>query len=115
MGLNMKERQAVTREYIPRYQRAKKKEKKALLDELATLTGYHRKHAVRLLGAMQFKQVVLYLDGKAVKLKPDKKRSASRKDKRVYDEATIVCLHRVWAFFWYKCGRTEVRKSFRRL
>ena len=105
MGLNMKERQAVTREYRPRYQKAKKKEKKALLDEFATLTGYHRKHAVRLLGARQVKQVVLYLDGKAVKLKPDKKRPANRKGKRIYDEATIACLRRVWAFFWYKCGK----------
>jgi len=105
MGLNMKERQAVTMEYIPRYQKAKKKEKKALLDEFTVLTGYHRKHAVRLLGARQVKQVVLYLDGKAAKLKPEKKRPANRKGKRIYDDQAIACLRKVWAFFWYKCGK----------
>ena len=39
MGLNMKEKQAVTREYKGRYQKAAKKEKKALLDEFAKLVG----------------------------------------------------------------------------
>jgi len=33
MGVNMKKRQAVTREYRPRYQKAIRKEKKAVLDE----------------------------------------------------------------------------------
>jgi hypothetical protein len=33
MSLNKKENQAVTREYKPRYHKASKKEKKALLDE----------------------------------------------------------------------------------
>ncbi|MCL2194136.1 MAG: hypothetical protein FWB78_12180, partial [Treponema sp.] len=46
-----KERQAVTKEYRPRYQKATRKEKKAVLDEFTRLTGYHRKSAVRLLGA----------------------------------------------------------------
>jgi hypothetical protein len=49
MGLNMKEKQAVAREYISQYQRATKKEKRALLDDLTRLTGHHRKSAVRLL------------------------------------------------------------------
>ena len=51
MGLNMKEKQAVTREYRVRYQKASKKEKQAMLDEFTRLTGYHRKSAVRVLGA----------------------------------------------------------------
>ena len=42
MGLTMKEKQAVVREYRPRYQKASKKEKPALLDEFIRLTGYHR-------------------------------------------------------------------------
>jgi len=37
MGLNMKERQAVTREYKPCYQKATRKEKKAMLDEFTRL------------------------------------------------------------------------------
>ena len=88
MGLNMREKQAVTREYKPRYQRASKKEKKALPDEFAKLTGCHRKSAVRALCATPAKQVMLYTNGKAVKLKPEKKRPPNRKGKRIYiDEA----------------------------
>jgi hypothetical protein len=45
MGLNMKEKQAVTREYKTRYQKAAKKAKSALPDEFIRLTGYHRKSA----------------------------------------------------------------------
>jgi transposase InsO family protein len=105
MGLNMKERKAVTREYRPRYQKALKKEKKALLDEFTRLTGYHRKSAVRLLGAKPVKQVMLYMDGKAVKMKPEKKGPANRKGKRVYTDEVIAALRQIWEFFWFKCGK----------
>jgi hypothetical protein len=105
MGLNMKEKKAVTREYKPRYQKAKKKEKKTLLDEFTKLTGSHRKYAVRLLGAKPVKQTILYIDGKPVILKPQKKSYSNRKGKRVYDDETIACLRLVWTFFWYKCGK----------
>jgi hypothetical protein len=105
MGLNMKEKQAVTREYRPRYQKALKKEKKVLLDEFTRLTGYHRKSAVRLLSATPVQQVLTYVDGKPVKVKPEKKRPSNRKGKRVYDDEVIGCLRLVWTFFWYKCGK----------
>ena len=115
MGLNMKEKQAVTREYKPRYQKATKKEKKALLDEYTRLTGCHRKSAVRLLGAKTVKQVTVWVDGKPVKIKPEKKRPANRKGKRIYTDEVIACLRLVWTFFWYKCGRTKVRRYSPRL
>ena len=105
MGLNMKEKQAVTREYRPRYQKASKKEKKTLLDEFILLTGYHRKSAVRLLGAKPVKQVMIYIDGKPVKIKPQKKRPSNRKGKRIYSDEVINVLRMVWTFFWYKCGK----------
>ena len=105
MGLNMKEKQAVTKEYRPRYQKASKKEKKFILDEFTRLTGYHRKSAVRLLCENQVKQVILYLKSKAVKIKPEQKRPANRKGKRTYTDEVIACLRLVWVFFWYKCGK----------
>jgi hypothetical protein len=75
MGLNMKEKKAVTREYKPRYQKVSKKEKKALLDEFIKLTGYHRKSAIRLLCAKPTNQMIMvYIDRKPVKVKPEKKR-----------------------------------------
>ena len=81
-----------------------------MLDEFTRLTGFHRKHAVRLLGARPVKEVLVHTDSGPVRLRPERKRPANRKGRRVYDDATIACLRRVWAFFWYKCGRTEVRR-----
>jgi hypothetical protein len=105
MGLNMKEKKAVTREYKPRYQKASKKEKMALLDEFTTLTGYHRKSAVRILGSKPVKQVMLFIDGKPVKVKPEKKRPSNRKGKRIYTDEVINALRMLWTFFYFKCGK----------
>jgi hypothetical protein len=105
MGLNMKEKKAVTREYKPLYQKASKKEKNALLDEFTRLTGCHRKSAVRLLGARPIKQAVAYIDGKPVKVRPEKRRPSNRKGKRIYTDEVIDALRLVWTFFWFKCGK----------
>jgi hypothetical protein len=59
------------------------------------------------LGGKPVKEVLLYLDGEAVKLKPEKRRPANRKGKRVYTGEVIAALRLIWAFFWYKCGRTR--------
>jgi hypothetical protein len=105
MGLNMREKKAVTREYKLRYQKASKNEKKALLDEFTKLTGYHRKSAVRLLCAKEVKEVLVYINGKPVKLKPQKKRPANRKGKMLYSDEVVKALRILWMFFWYKCGK----------
>jgi hypothetical protein len=105
MGLTMKEKQAVTREYKPRYQKATKKEKQTLPDEFTRLSGYHRKSAVRLLNRKPVREVLVCVDGKLVKLKPEKKRPANRKGKRVYTDEVIASLRLVWTFFRYKCGK----------
>jgi hypothetical protein len=63
MGLNMKEKQAVTREYKTRYHKATKKVTATLLDEFTRLTGYHRKSAVRLLSGKPVREVLVYVDG----------------------------------------------------
>jgi len=105
MGLSMKEKKAVAREYKPRYQKASKKEKKALLDEFTRLTGYHRKSAVRILNTKPVKQVMAYIDGKPVKVKPEKIRPSNKKGKRIYTDDVIGALRQVWTFFWFKCGK----------
>jgi hypothetical protein len=81
MGLNMKEKQAVTREYQPRYQKATKKIKPTPLDEFTRLTGYHRKSAVRLLSRKPVREVLVRGNGKTVKFKPEKKQPANRAGK----------------------------------
>jgi transposase InsO family protein len=76
-----------------------------LLDVFTRLTGYHRKSAIRLLGAKPVSQPIIYKNGKAVKIKPEKKRPSNRKGKRIYADEVIAALRLVWAFFWYKCGK----------
>jgi hypothetical protein len=68
----MKEKQVVTREYRSRYQKAAKKEKRTLLDEFTRLASCHRESAIRLLNAMPVRKVMVAVDGKPVKLKPEK-------------------------------------------
>jgi hypothetical protein len=116
MGFNMKEKQAVTREYRSRYQKAAKKEKRTLPDEFPRLTGCHRKSAIRLLSAMPVREVLVTVDGTPIKLKPEKKRPANRKGKRAYTDEAIAALRLIWAFFRYKRAGNEVSaKSLLRL
>ena len=102
---------AGTREYRVRYQKASKKEKQALPDEFTRLTGYHRKSAVRVLGAQPVREVLVRVGGKMMKRKPEKKRPATRKGKRVYDDEVIGSLRRIRTFFHGKCDR---KRSFRK-
>lgn len=105
MGLKMSERKAVTREYRPRYQKAGKKEKTAILDEFTRLTGYHRKHACRILGRNTPYEFLVYTDGGAVKVKVAKNpRPANRQGRRKYDAVFVEQLRRIWKHYWYKCG-----------
>jgi hypothetical protein len=95
MGLTMKEKQAVTREYQPRYQKATKKAKSALLDEFTRLTSFHRKSAVRLLSRKPVREVLVYRNGKAVKFKPEQKWPANHAGKRIYTDEVIASLRLV--------------------
>ena len=79
--------------------KATRKEKKAVLDEFTRLTGYHRKSAVRLLGAKPARQATVHANGHAVKLKPGKRRPGNRKGRPVYGDEVIGSLVKVWAFF----------------
>ena len=42
MGLTIKEKRAVTKEIVQRYQKARKKQKGVILDEFTAFTGYNR-------------------------------------------------------------------------
>ncbi|MDR1220062.1 MAG: transposase family protein [Treponema sp.] len=104
----MKEKQAVARQVRSRCLQAGRKEKSAILDEFIKITGYkNRKYALRILNKPKPPQALLVGDGKAVKLKPLKKRPANRTGKKIYTDEAIASLRLVWTFFWYKCGRTE--------
>jgi hypothetical protein len=108
MGLSMQEKQAVSRQVHSRYLHAGRKEKSAILDDFIRITGCkNRKYALRILNKPLEPQALLVVKGKAIKLKPQKKRPANRTGKKIYTDEVIASLRLIWVYFWYKCGRTE--------
>jgi hypothetical protein len=105
MGLQMKEKQSLTREVRIRYQKANRKDKSKILAEFQETTKYNRKYALRVLNAKLVKEVLVVVDGKTVKLKPEKKSRKKREGKRIYGDEVIASLRLIWEFFWWKCGK----------
>jgi hypothetical protein len=70
-----------------RYERADRTEKSRILEEFVRLSGYHRKHAIRLLNS------------------DAKQASADRVGRRVYDEAVKAALTLVWEAADRICGK----------
>ena len=93
MRLTMTERKAVVRQMATRYQRAGKKEKGRLLDELVALTGYSRWYAVEL------------LSGAVTKAAVTPKRPVPRVRERLYDAPVLDALRRIWVIMDCICGK----------
>jgi hypothetical protein len=105
MGLTMQQKKALTREVSKRYQQAGKKDKTIILDELVKNTGYNRKYALHVL-ANWGKTVTITLDGEKVKVKADsRKRRKGGGRKPIYTGEFVIVLRKIWAFFWYRCGK----------
>lgn len=68
----------------PRYLKASRKEKKVILDEFIAATGYHRKHAIRLL-----------------RHGPKRKRRKKPGRRKVYHGEVVEALTQIWEI----CGR----------
>ncbi|GMO68692.1 MAG: hypothetical protein Ta2A_16990 [Treponemataceae bacterium] len=105
MGLQMKEKQALTREVRSRYRSASKKDKSKILDEFVENTNYNRKYALRVLNTKPVKEVSVAVYGKTIKFKPEKKKRKKREGKRIYGDEVIASLRLIWEFFWCKCGK----------
>ena len=71
-----------------RYQEASKRQRGAILDEFTKITGYHRKHAIRVLSE--------------TRPAPEKKRSSRP---RIYDEAVVDVLILLWEASDRLCGK----------
>jgi hypothetical protein len=71
-----------------RYSQADRTERGRILNEFTAITGFHRKHAMRLLRAGQ-----------------PKRRSGSRPGRRIYDEATREALIVIWEASDRICGK----------
>ena len=105
MGLSMQEKKALTGEISKRYQKAEKKEKTEILNELVKTTGYNRKYVLHVL-ANWGKTTAVSIGGKTARLtaSPGKRRKGGgRKPK--YSGGFVTALRKIWAFFSYRCGK----------
>jgi hypothetical protein len=71
-----------------RYRAARRSEKKALLDEFVKVTGFHRKHAIRVL-----------------KKAPRQEAPEPRQRARIYNEAVREALTIIWEAAGRICGK----------
>ncbi len=101
MRLTMKERKKATAIVAPRYQKARKKDKGIMLNEFIELTGYGRCYA----------SSVLRSHGKKVRISETKvlmgdvRKKAGGKRARLYDNAVLEALKRVWYIMDCICGK----------
>lgn len=102
MGLTMFERKPIYRETAKEYQKARKRDKKVILDRFIETTGLNRDYAATL----------LRLHGKTVRLgrKDYAKADIAKKGKRPgrkkkYNDAVLKLLKIVWKIQGYICGK----------
>lgn len=101
MRLTMKERKKAAAVVAPRYRKARKKAKGAILDEFTELTGYGRVYAGHVLRSQG--RVVRVNDHTV--LRGDIRRSMRRKKPKLYDTAVQEALKRIWHIMDYICGK----------
>ena len=99
----MAERKKVVRKTAKRYQKAGKREKKIILDELTELTGYSRKYAISML-ANDGKIKICRINGERVKLVASVTTRKKRVYKAKYGDDVRRALTAVWAGFSHRCA-----------
>lgn len=104
MGLTIQARREVTRELAKRYQRATKKQKGAMLEELTALAGYHRTYASYLLRNLG-RKVALRAGGKSAIAVVGQRRQTERHRAKTYDGKVINVLRSLWELSDYLCGK----------
>ena len=99
--LTMRQKMAVTGELRDRYQKSKKREKTAILDEFTKLTGYNRSYLAR---TLRKKKILGYLSigNKRIKYVAGDKR---RKKKRYYDHDVLIALKKLWEGADFICSK----------
>jgi hypothetical protein len=93
----MQEKKALTREVSKRYQKAGKKDKTSILNELVKTTGYNRKYVLHVLANLG-KTVTARLEGETVRLtaSPGKRRKGGGR-KPTYSGGFVIALRKIWA------------------
>jgi hypothetical protein len=103
-GLNLAERRVLVKSFFRRYQRGSKKDKSAILDEFAEMTGYHRTYAAWLL-RQQGRQIRV---GANVRLVADVGLKKRRRRKRHYGKEVERVVVQLWEMLDYLCGKRLV-------
>ena len=100
MGLTMKEKRSVAAEVAAGYQKARKKEKGAILGQFVELTGYVRRYAARLLRQHGKKTRV-----GTTTIIGDVTKKPGRERQLVYDGEVIEALRKIWMIMDCICGK----------
>jgi len=98
--LDMKQKQAITKELKTRYNKAAKKEKVKILDEFTALTGYNRCYASCIL-KIRKEKVLGYITtgGKRIKYVLEKKKKKKRDRAKIYGYDVFLALKKIWTIF----------------
>src|ERR1700686_5457772 len=97
----MREKRCVAALKAVGYRQARKAEKTKRLDELVELTHYTRRHARRLL-SQHGQKVWLKRQTKVV---GDVNKRSQRVRPRIYDDAVLLVLIKIWKMTDYICGK----------
>lgn len=89
--MSLKSKNELVEVVQPRYLKANKLEKQKILDEFTSATGYHRKHAIRVLKSKV--QARNRLQGKP------------KVYKRVYQGEVVQALEQIWEIYGYLCSK----------
>ena len=89
--MSLKSKRELLEVVRPRYLKASKHEKQKMLDEFTSATGYHRKHAIRVLKNQG--QVQNHLKGK------------SKTYKTIYRGEVVQALEQIWEIYGHICSK----------
>lgn len=84
----METQRELLRVLVERYQQSTRAQRTAIIDEFEKVSGYHRKHVIRLLNG-----------------NPTEERKAKRVGRRTYEEATRQAVHILWETADRICGK----------
>ena len=101
MRLTVKEKRSVVKVIALRYKKARKKEKKVILNEFIELTGYNRCYATYLLRS-HGKRIRISKD---IVLVGDITKKAARVGHRIYDDGVFHVLKKIWFIMDCICGK----------
>ncbi len=89
--MSLKSKRELLEVVQPRYLKASRAEKQKILDEFSSATGYHRKHAIRVLRNQR--QVQNHLKGK------------NKTYNRLYGGAVVQALEQIWEIYGQICSK----------